>query len=212
MSIPPVLPTNRPSCCHPSFPMKDAAFSSTSVNKSLSACKMRSECATIVNLRSDRIIAEDVVVNVLTANQVIQVPPPMGNFIGTVDGMPFASGTTWSPIDAANLSWSADGIANLITSSGNTITVMRDGFYGISLNLGYTTTTGTTTTFGWIVNGADPSFPIFSQSTAGTYVENGTTNIFLTTGTTLQVGVMSVAADFVTINSAYASIAYMGTV
>ena len=113
--IPPVLSTtNRPNCCHPSAPLKDAVFSSADIKRDLSACKMRAECAAIVNLRSDRIVANDIVTNTLMVTQLLQPPPALGNFAGTGDQSAFqvTAIDTWEVFPAAILSWSIDGMAN----------------------------------------------------------------------------------------------------
>lgn len=213
-TIPPVLFTARPVFCQSGIPLKDAAFSSADIKRNLSTAKIRAECAAIVNLRSDRITAEDIFTNSLTVNQLFQASPPLGNFEGSGDLLPFVVTTinTWEVLPAATLSWVIDGNANNIVTSGNTLVVNRDGYYSLSLNINYTLTIATPSTIiGWIINGSNPSFPLFMQSSSGSFIQNATINVFLTTGSTVQLGINSTdITNTIVINDAHSSFGFLG--
>lgn len=218
-SIPIISGNTRPSCCHPSAPLKDAVFSSADIKKNASTCRLRAECAVVVNLRSDRITAEDINTNVLVVNQQLIVPPPpIGNFEGSGDSNPFSvtgpEVNTWVVLPDVSLSWIVDGLVNDITSSGNTLVFNRDGYYSLSLNLNYTLSITTPPVMiGWIVNGTDPSFPLFRREVdTVSYVDNATVHLFLASGSTLQLGINTPdAANTIIINDAHLGCGFMGS-
>ncbi len=220
MSIPPIALTRGGvgnACCQPSAPPKDAKYTSAEI-KTNNVCKLRSECATIVNLRADRIVAEDVTVNTLIANNIVQPNLAAGDFVGAGDGLPFqiADGeeNIWVILPAATLSWSVATMANGITANANTFVVDRDGIFSLSLNMNSMLTGVGPLMVGWSVNGTDPAFRLFQNASPGdgAQINNATINVFLTAGSTVQLAVnTSSTSDMLTVTDAHASFAFLGS-
>lgn len=203
-------------CCQPSAPPKDAKYTSAEI-KTNNVCKLRSECATIVNLRADRIVAEDVTVNTLIVNNIVQPSLAAGDFVGAGDGLQFQIATgeenLWVILPAATLSWSVATMANGITANSNTFVVDRDGIFSLSLNMNSMLTGVGPLMVGWSVNGTDPAFRLFQNSPSiSAQINNASLNVFLTAGSTVQLAVnTSSASDELTVTDAHASFAFLGS-
>lgn len=206
------LTSGNSTCCQTGFTAKDIALTSAQIRDS-DVCRFRAKCATIVDLRADRIRVDDLTVRTLMADQIIQAALSAGDFSGSGDLVAFVVplDNVWTPVPAPTLAWTANN-TNGVSGAGNVLVVPVDGWYNISLNIAYTVTGPDPLLLGWIINGADPNYRLFQVTAGGggEIVNNASHAFYLVAGSTIQLGVNTTTNDTLTIADANATIVING--